>query len=317
MKSGRFQFPAIAGIIVVLALASFSGSAVAYDRYSVADDDTNCGACHGDFRSNLYISLSDGMVWGNLHNIHRTDMLNGDCEVCHSPGDRFPVFLSSSTGGDGLDPIGCVGCHGRAEDHTVENPDWPMSGYGAGLRQHHHNAGVSVCADCHLDADPVNFTTASERTLPTYYASPGNGHPAMPTDPCNQDGSEDFAGATVGQDNDGDLLYDGDDSDCSTDAVPDAAMFTGLLVQNHPNPFKPETVIQYTLTDPGPVQLRVYSIAGELVRTLVDEYHDGADTYAVSWDGVDDFGRTVASGIYLARLESGGRVETKRMVLAQ
>jgi len=111
-----------------------------------------------------------------------------------------------------------VGCHGRAEDNVAGNPEVGAgrSGYGAGLRQHHQNAGATVCANCHLDANPASYTTVGENVLPPYYANPGSGHPAMPTQSCNGNGSENFAGATQGLDNDGDDLYDTNDTNCAT-----------------------------------------------------------------------------------------------------
>ena len=124
----------------------------AYDRYSIDDDNTNCRACHGDFRSNSYISLSDGMNWGNLHNLHRFDMLNGDCNACHTSPGETPVFTDESGGGIGFAPISCMGCHGREQDM---GNDSISDGRGAGLRQHHVNAGVKLCGDCHSDALPA------------------------------------------------------------------------------------------------------------------------------------------------------------------
>jgi hypothetical protein len=155
------------------------------------------------------------MNWGNLHNLHRSTMLSGDCNACHLSGGRFPVILNSSVGGTGLDPIACMGCHGRQEDDTPTNPDWgSKSGLGAGLRQHHHNAGETLCAGCHQDADPANYTPVGENVLPPYYANPGTNHPNMPTDPCISSGNEDFAGVVQGLDNDGDGIYEGGEQDC-------------------------------------------------------------------------------------------------------
>ena len=119
-----------------------------------------------------------------------------------------------------------MGCHGRAEDNVAGNPESPH-GYGAGLRQHHHVAGVTVCLNCHEDADPANYTTVGEDVLPPYYANPGTGHPNMPTSSCNDDGSENFAGAPQGQDNDGDGIYDGDDGDCAGTPAPEAVTLVG------------------------------------------------------------------------------------------
>ena len=200
---------------VVLYLGVGGGPLLAYTNYSEDGDETNCAqsGCHGDFRASSYVSATDGMDWGNLHNVHRSDMLAFDCDACHVGSSRLPVPLASSDGGDGLSAIGCMGCHGRNEDNTAENPSFP-NGLGAGLRQQHHIAGVTGCANCHDDADPAKYTPVGESVLPDYYANPGNNHPDMPTASCNDDGSEDFAGAASGLDNDGDGDSDGDDMDC-------------------------------------------------------------------------------------------------------
>jgi len=69
----------------------------------------------------------------------------------------------------------------------------------------------------------------------------------------------------------------------------------------YPNPFNPETAIAYTVKNAGPVTLRIYSIDGRLVRTLVRAEATGAGTHEVSWNGTDDHGRHVSSGIYLVK----------------
>ncbi|MHB8877367.1 MAG: hypothetical protein ACYC8T_27050 [Myxococcaceae bacterium] len=137
----------------------WAGSAAAYPQYSANKDATNCRACHGDFRAGAYTSLSDGTGWGNLHDLHRSTMLGGDCSTCHG-ATRFPALLSSSSGGTGLAPIACAGCHGRAGDNVAANPEVAAgrSGYGAGLRQHHQRSGIAVCAGCHADANPAAYT---------------------------------------------------------------------------------------------------------------------------------------------------------------
>jgi|GEM_PF-2204715 len=292
----------------------FPANAAAYSQYSENDDATNCRMCHGDFRADNYISTVDGQDWGDLHNLHRNVMLSGDCNACHSSGPRFPVRISESVGGAGLDPISCMGCHGRDEDNVAGNPSSP-DGRGAGLRQHHVNAGVTICQNCHQDANPANYTPVGEEILPPYYADPGTGHLSMPTGPCNDDGNEDFAGAPIGLDNDGDLLYDADDPDCSISSVPGPSILGAMLLQNHPNPFNPSTHIQYVMDGPGHVRLQVFSATGELVRTLVNAYHDRASTYHVTWDGQDRDGRPLPSGVFFYRLESPGGAEMKKMVL--
>jgi hypothetical protein len=110
-----------------------------------------------------------------------------------------------------------MGCHGRAED--AGNDDI-SGGFGAGLRQHHYEAGITFCASCHLDADPAKYTPVGENTPPPYYFKPDEDHPNKPSDPCNPSGSENFAGSTEGIDNDGDSLYDGNDPDCLVACIP-------------------------------------------------------------------------------------------------
>jgi hypothetical protein len=87
------------------------------------------------------------------------------------------------------------------------------------------------------------------------------------------------------------------------------------LSQNHPNPFNPSTVIRFSLAVVRPTHttLRIYNVLGGEVRTLLDEQR-GAGNYQVVWDGKDDRGREVASGIYFYRLKAGKFTEAKRML---
>jgi hypothetical protein len=192
------------GLFLLLSIGT--GKVMAWSEYA-----PNCENCHGDFTANNYVSSVDGQAWGtSLHNGHRFNFLNGDCDACHTSPGRSPVILKSSDGGDGLAPIGCLGCHGRDEGSGDS---------GAGLRQHHWNASITVCGGCHGDSDPNAFATVSEVVLPEYYLNPGNNHPDMPTHPCNLQSlgyDEDVLGAagTGGLDNDGDGLYDTNGPDC-------------------------------------------------------------------------------------------------------
>ncbi len=89
------------------------------------------------------------------------------------------------------------------------------------------------------------------------------------------------------------------------------------LHQNYPNPFNPETRIQFTVNGRQSslhTTLKIYNIRGQLVRTLLDEDKTGGD-YAVLWDGTDDRGREVSSGIYFCRLSAGSSSQVRKMVL--
>jgi hypothetical protein len=87
-----------------------------------------------------------------------------------------------------------------------------------------------------------------------------------------------------------------------------------LLAQNVPNPFNPETTIAFNLPEAGPVRLTVYDISGKLVRTLVDEPRE-AGRHKVTWQGDDEAGHPVASGVYLYQLDAVGVREVRRMTL--
>jgi hypothetical protein len=182
-----------------------------------------------------YISPTDGKRWREiftsadpgsepedeigLHDIHRHIMLDEDdgdvsgCDTCHQDRatvGRYPVFLNSSAT-TYFEPIGCMGCHGRNED---AGNDSISQGLGAGLRQHHTNAGVTECKTCHEDADPANYTPVGENVLPPFYFTPDDVFLNKPTTPCNQHRQEDYAGRRPGLDNDGDGRYDKRDRDC-------------------------------------------------------------------------------------------------------
>jgi glucose/arabinose dehydrogenase len=86
------------------------------------------------------------------------------------------------------------------------------------------------------------------------------------------------------------------------------------LLENYPDPFNPQTTIRYVLSDNVHVMLRVYNMLGQQVRTLVDEYQD-AGYKEVVWDGRDDLGQVVASGIYVYRLTAGRFSGTKSMLM--
>ena len=85
------------------------------------------------------------------------------------------------------------------------------------------------------------------------------------------------------------------------------------LAQNMPNPFNPATTISYEVPEAGAVKLIVYNLLGQQVRTLVNETIE-AGFYTIAWDGADEFGRQVASGIYIYKMDSGSFSATKRMM---
>ncbi len=85
-----------------------------------------------------------------------------------------------------------------------------------------------------------------------------------------------------------------------------------VLDRNYPNPFNPETRIRYKLPKSAGVHLAVYGTGGNLIRTLVDGDRS-AGTHEVIWNGSDDMGNTVSSGIYLFKMVAGDRVFVRKM----
>ena len=91
------------------------------------------------------------------------------------------------------------------------------------------------------------------------------------------------------------------------------------LLPNYPNPFNPETWIPYRLAQDAFVILTIYDQAGRVVRTL-DVGYQSAGFYenqskAVHWDGRNEFGETVANGVYFYHLSAGDYSATRRMVI--
>ncbi len=92
---------------------------------------------------------------------------------------------------------------------------------------------------------------------------------------------------------------------------------TFRLYQNHPNPFNPTTTIRFDV--PGsaarvPVTLAIFSVRGERIRVLV-EAERAPGTYSETWDGRDDNGVAVGSGVYFYSLRAGTQQTSRRMVL--
>jgi flagellar hook assembly protein FlgD len=86
------------------------------------------------------------------------------------------------------------------------------------------------------------------------------------------------------------------------------------LSSNTPNPFNPTTTIAFSIPTAGPVALSVHDITGRRVATLAQGVYQPGDFTAV-WNGKDDAGTGVPSGIYFARLHAGEYTATKKMAL--
>jgi hypothetical protein len=96
----------------------------------------------------------------------------------------------------------------------------------------------------------------------------------------------------------------------------DPVAFENRLDNAYPNPFNPTTTIKYAIRDRGHVSLKIYNAAGQLIRTLVNDMQSPReDGFTKEWNGLNDQGQPVSSGVYFYKLVTKGFTQTKKMVL--
>ncbi|MBN1827298.1 MAG: hypothetical protein JW958_13650 [Candidatus Eisenbacteria bacterium] len=93
-------------------------------------------------------------------------------------------------------------------------------------------------------------------------------------------------------------------------------IFRNALLPNAPNPFNPATTIRYETAEAGPVEIVVYGVGGRAVRTLIRETL-GPGPHETVWDGTDDRGAPVGSGVYFCALRIGATNQVRKMVLVK
>ncbi len=89
-----------------------------------------------------------------------------------------------------------------------------------------------------------------------------------------------------------------------------------VLMSIYPNPFNPQTTIEFALADAGVVELSIFDLRGHLIRKLDHEYR-AAGHYRVTWSGQDRSGRSVPTGAYFCRLIAAGKSQTVKVTLAK
>lgn len=101
-------------------------------------------------------------------------------------------------------------------------------------------------------------------------------------------------------------------SDKLSETLPESFSFS----QNYPNPFNPNTTFSFSLPSAAQVTLSVYNVLGQKVATVINQnYPSGRHSY--DWNGMDDRGRALSSGVYFARFVAGGFASTKKMVVVK
>ena len=97
-------------------------------------------------------------------------------------------------------------------------------------------------------------------------------------------------------------------------ADPDVAPIVTSLDKNYPNPFNPETTIRFSIKETGMVKLSVYNMKGQLIRKLLNTSLSSGQHHVV-WNGKDENGKTVASGLYLYKMDTANYTSTQKMML--
>jgi len=87
------------------------------------------------------------------------------------------------------------------------------------------------------------------------------------------------------------------------------------LLQNYPNPFNPATKIQYSIPKGSDVKITIFNLQGEEIKKLVNNQFQKAGSYEAVWNGVNNFGSKVSSGVYFYKIEANNFIQTRRMVL--
>jgi hypothetical protein len=105
------------------------------------------------------------------------------------------------------------------------------------------------------------------------------------------------------------LNYNGDDFN-NNNIIP----LKNELAANYPNPFNPTTTIKYGLKSDSNVNLAIYNLKGQLVKTLVNK-HQKAGYHKIVWNGKDNNGKTASSGVYFFRIKAGKFTSTKKMIM--
>jgi len=186
-----------------------------------------------------------------------------------------------------------------------------------------NGAVVVDIADIDLDSDLDVFATGFDADSVVWYENVG-GTPInwiRRTIDANLNGAAHIFAVDIDDDNDPDAVVTGQEANkvvwyentfhTGIELLPGIAPTGYVLSQNYPNPFNPKTVIEFSIPKSEFVTLKVYNILGEEVATLVSQ-RLAAGQYKYDWDA-----STLASGVYLYRLQAGDYAETRKMVLLQ
>jgi len=169
-----------------------------------------------------------------------------------------------------------------------------------------NNAGLDATVVFHFDNSEVNGLNELALRI---YSDTGGGWAESITDvegaanTLTGNGFDSFADLTAAQ---------GDVTDVAEDMIPVRTEIASI----YPNPFNPMTKVELTLEKAGPVQVAIFNVRGQKVRTLENGVLESG-SHELTWRGLDDGGRAVPSGVYFCRLMTDEKVVTQKMLLAR
>jgi hypothetical protein len=90
-----------------------------------------------------------------------------------------------------------------------------------------------------------------------------------------------------------------------------------FATSNYPNPFNPSTTIKFSMPKAGHLSLNVYNVRGQLVKTLIDGARPAGADQSIVWDGSNNQGSNVSSGVYFYEARTNGEVKVQKMALVK
>lgn len=158
---------------------------------------------------------------------------------------------------------------------------------------------------------PENFTVSSNRNEVEYEIAAGESQDFMLLFEAEEDGNTEGVVSITSNDQDLEIMVSATLTDYEDDNV--SALVTNLA-GNYPNPFNPTTSINFAMAEAGKVQIDVYNILGQKVKSLVNN-HMEAGNHQVVWNGKDNANSPVASGVYFYKMKTGRYTSTKKMLM--
>lgn len=287
---------------------------------------THCGECHQRGGKTNAIPASGGFIrhheqYNEMQASKHRNVGNMTCATCHNLHEPLRYEAAADTNIGKPIVMECINCHpnkkvqfqlpdGSIVDKPIEcenchMPDAGKSAIGMTL-------GNGFKGDIPTHLWKINTAAVPRDSMFTpdgFVKLDANGFGAVTLDfaclSCHQNETLDWASTYATGIHNAPLAVNMDKPELAVNYE---------LEQNYPNPFNPTTTIRFTIPRSVKVELFVFDITGKRIKTLVSEKMN-AGTHEVQWDGTNERGMRVASGIYFYQIKAGNYVDVKRMAL--